>query len=1089
MSCSCTVQEAALTPASYFNLNEVEPDLANGRAVAGIVSIATTKAYIVAAAKSEGASDLAFYVTTDLDVWQQAQFGEHRIEENAYSLLESTDYSMQVDVLTTRSSNPVGALFTSNSGGSYFTMNIANTNRNQGGWVDFEKVSNIMGIVLVNVVDNWKAIEKDWTVKKQVKSVISVDDGRSFMPLVSNGETVHLHSITEMRNVGRLFSSPAPGLVMGIGNKGESLQDYKDGDLYVSDDAGLNWRMALKKPHLREFGDQGGILVAIAQGIDTDVIKWSVNHGKEWNTAKLEHEIRADTLTTVQDSTSLKFIITTEMRQDSRKYLILGLNFEEVMDRKCGDGDFENWYARVDESGRPTCVMGQKQMYRRRKADSHCFIGKEFKDPVPRFEPCKCTDADYECDFNFAPTDDRKSCIPIKPLVAPRDQCKDPDGMFYGSSGYRLIPGNECIKEGGMVKDRQKQWPCSKAVNGSQNGGVIPEVTHFKDTIVGHWYLEKKGSIDIEDETVILLTRSGKAYKSHDHGKSWESMEGEVSLVLTNQYSTDDAYFLTQSKTTYYTKDRGQHVYKFDAPSPPNRKVAQPLEFHPTERDWLIWLGTENCDASARTCHTRAYYSIDGGHNWEDLLPDAKRCEYMWRENRNVGKELIYCEQIQSEGSTESLRLLSSSNWFNETNVLFDSIVEFAQRSEFVIVATKDQTDEPFLHCKTSLDGINFAAADFPPNFKEPHQTGYNALDSSTHAIFLHITLNGEDYGSIVKSNSEGTSYVLSISDVNRNRAGFVDFEKILSLEGIALVNVVYNAEEVNGGTAKAIKTRITYNDGADWFPLSPPTLDADGKQYLCRHSLDHCSLHLHGFTERKDFRNVYYSSTGVGLIIGVGNVGQDLGQYENGDTFISSNGGLDWKVARKGTFKWAYGDQGSIIVLVEDTQPTNVVHYSLDEGEIWKTYQFSESKFMISEVTNLPSDTSRSFILWGEDVSHGSEAVTINIDFTGQVSRLCKMEHEHPGAEGDDYYRWEPKHPRYQHYSGDEPSDDEIEKCFFGHVAQYLRKKKDRECYNGKILINPRLDKYAKECSCTRQDFEWYDIYNFHQLLLGINC
>ena len=123
----------ALTSISYFRSNEMEPNLASGRAVAGIVSIATTKAYIVAAAKSEGASELAFYVTTDLDVWKQAQFGEHRVEENAYSLLESTDYSMQVDVLTTRSSNPVGSLFTSNSEGTYFTKNIENTNRNSDG--------------------------------------------------------------------------------------------------------------------------------------------------------------------------------------------------------------------------------------------------------------------------------------------------------------------------------------------------------------------------------------------------------------------------------------------------------------------------------------------------------------------------------------------------------------------------------------------------------------------------------------------------------------------------------------------------------------------------------------------------------------------------------------------------------------------------------------------------------------------------------------------------------------------------------------------------------------------------------------------
>ena len=1063
-----------LTSASYFQDNEIEPNLANGRAVAGIVSIATTKAYIVAAAKSEGASELALYVTTDLENWQQAQFGGHRVDENAYSLLESTDYSMQVDVLTTRSSKPVGALFTSNSEGTYFTRNIDNTNRNRDGWVDFEKVSNIQGIVLVNVVENWRDIEMDWTIEKRVKSKISIDDGRTFKPLLSDGETVHLHSITEMHNVGRLFSSPAPGLVMGVGNRGDFLGDYDSGDLYVSDDAGVNWRKALDKPHLREFGDQGGILVAVAQGVDTNFIHWSINYGKDWAITELDQKIKADKLTTVQDSTSLKFIITTEKQPESGKHMILGINFEGVMDRECKDGDFENWYARVDKSGKPTCVMGQKQIYRRRKADSACFVGKDFKDPVPQFEPCKCTDADYECDYNFAPAVSDESCVPVALFTAPRDQCADPDDEFMGSSGYRLIPGNACVKEGGIVKDGMKKWPCSQAMNRPHNGSIAVELNRFEGLIAGQWYLERKGPLEIEDETVILRTSQDRVHISHDHGKSWNSIEDKVKAVLTNQYSNDDAYFLTQSSSVYYTKDRGQHIHKLKTPTMPTLGITQPLAFHPTERDWLIWIGADECDDSTERCRTKAYISTDGGGVWRYMLSDAKRCEFVWKEKRKVSKQLVFCEQIHSEGSIDSLRLLSSQDWFMQVNIVFDSIVEFAQRSEFIIVATKDHLDQPFLHCETSLDGLTFTPADFPPDFREPHQTGYNALDSSTHAIFLHVTLNGEEYGSIVKSNSNGTSFVLSISNVNRNDVGFVDFEKILSLEGIALVNIVDNVNEADIGISKKKKTRITFNDGADWFPLSPPREDADGRDYNCRDLLDDCSLHLHGYTERKDFRHIYYSSTAVGLVIGVGNVGKHLTPYENGDTFISVNGGLDWKVAKKGKFKWSYGDQGSIIVLVEDMKPTNMVHYTLDEGKSWNTYTFSDSDFIIDEITNLPSDTSRSFILWGKDIANNFETVTINLDFAGLTERLCEMNNEKPGAGGDDYYRWEPKHPHHQRYANDEENGVESGRCFLGHVAQYLRKKDGTNCYNGRILINPRLDKYAKNCSCTREDFEW---------------
>lgn len=50
---------------------------------------------------------------------------------------------------------------------------------------------------------------------------------------------------------------------------------------------------------------------------------------------------------------------------------------------------------------------------------------------------------------------------------------------------------------------------------------------------------------------------------------------------------------------------------------------------------------------------------------------------------------------------------------------------------------------------------------------------------------------------------------------VNRNEQGFVDFEKMLGLEGIALINVVSNWDEASITGTKRIQTRITHNDGA----------------------------------------------------------------------------------------------------------------------------------------------------------------------------------------------------------------------------------------------------------------------------------
>ena len=63
------------------------------------------------------------------------------------------------------------------------------------------------------------------------------------------------------------------------------------------------------------------------------------------------------------------------------------------------------------------------------------------------------------------------------------------------------------------------------------------------------------------------------------------------------------------------------------------------------------------------------------------------------------------------------------------------------------------------------------------------------------------------------KSNSNGTYFGTSLENINRNEYGFVDFEKMVGLDGIALVDIVSNPEQAVSGK-KALQSRITHNDG-----------------------------------------------------------------------------------------------------------------------------------------------------------------------------------------------------------------------------------------------------------------------------------
>lgn len=1048
-----------------------EAPLNNGRPVSDVVSMAGVKKFLVAAAKSPRTNELALYVTDDAVRWHQAMFDGHKLENNAYTVLESTNYSIQVGVKTTNGFNPMSSLFTSNSNGTYFTRNADYLNSNTLGYIDFEKIAGIQGIFMVNAVSNGEEVEQHHRVSKKIVSKISFDDGRTFNDVMAGDKKLHLHSVTNIKNSGRIFSSPAPGLVMGVGNTGDYLKDYDDGDLYVSDNAGISWRKALDDAHKYEFGDQGSVLVAVYDEGRTEKISYSINHGKDWKKADLGHKIRARLLTTTPDSTSLKFLLLGTSKDSDDEHLVIAMDFKDLHERTCGKNDFERWPARLNEKKEPDCLMGHKQFYRRRKSDAECFIGEEFKDPVPEFERCKCTEEDYECDFNFVRSKDGKDCVPARALPVPEGQCKKPEDKYMGSSGFRLIPGDDCIKDGGLDLDKPKERPCSDTSKEPVTGDISVTTQYFSGNEPREYYYMERPKLSKDtDETIVMLTDKLEVWITRNHGKKWEEiLSGKhVAKLWPHGYNNDIMYFITGTKTTYVTRNRGDSIRDFEVKLPPNRDRLPVLSFHPDpERSgWLIWTGADDCERGG-DCHSVAHYSIDGGDEWHTLMRYVGRCEFIGKDRARKTDDLVFCAQHENEDpKSKHLRLLSSDNFFKHKTVHYKDILDFRTMAEFIIVAARAEKDS--LKVGASIDGKTFADAEFPPNFDVKTQQAYTVLDSSTHSVWLHVTVHNvqdHQYGSIIKSNSNGTSYVLSLNGVNRNNADYVDFEKMQGLEGVALVNVVANIDEVQKGAAKKLRTMITHNDGAEWAYIRSPPKDADGRNYGCspgKKGTPECGLHLHSYTERRDYRDTYSSPSAVGLMLAVGNVGDHLTPKSEGDTFITRDGGVEWHSVKKGNYIWEYGDQGSIIVIVPETEPTRSVFYTLDEGKTWIEFKFSEVKMQVFDISTVPSDTSRNFLLWGKEVGSGAKPgfATVNLDFSGlkERSRKCVLKEETP--EADDYELWEPKHPLL---------DDN---CLFGHITRYHRKKPEAQCYNGGGFEN--LHNVSTNCACTWQDYEW---------------
>lgn len=1040
-----------------------------GREYDSIINFGSVSKFFVAAVALDSSDDsVGLVVSTDLKTWEFAQFPKDgALKQSSYTILESSSHSLHVDV---RSGSTLedwvsGTFYTSNSDGTVFTKSLEHTDRSLSGLVDIEQVEHIEGVLIANVFEDMR-----------VRSKISYNDGRtwSYVPVDENcpGDVscgLNLHSVSDQRAIGRIFNSPAPGLFAGIGNTGTSLGDYDNGDLFVSENSGASWKQSKGASHIYLFGDHGNLFISVPDNRATSEIKYSLDRGETWQTTKLDREYVITFAMTSPKSSTMKFVLLGyKPNTFDAETTVIYVDFSSLYSRKCdmkedGSGDFEKWYARYDESGEPNCVMGYKQYFWRKKKGAECYIGDTYHDELSKKEICLCTVNDYECDTGFdivRHADNSFECVPGPLLSKDLISNCEPGSTYIRDRGYRLVPGNSCDKSkaASVVLDDKISEVCgSESFTGS--GNITSVMYEFDGVLVEYIYLKNQAEFP-EDETVFVRTSTGSIYVSHDQGTTWATIldDQKIYRIITNKYSPNVVYFLGDEKL-HYSTDRAKTFTTVTLPSKlGDNLLGVGLYFNPVHPEWIIVDG-EDCGLS--NCPRVSYYSQDYGHSWNLLVERVDYCTWLNEITNSTQEQRVLCVQPYEKDGKSSLRLLSSSDFFQTQEVVLDKIVGLAMEHNFIVVAAIKDNDD--LKAMVSVDGETFAEAKFPYNFHVDHQRAYTVLESSTGAVFMHVTVNSEpgtEYGALLKSNSNGTDYVMSLENVSRNSLGFVDFEKMHGLEGVAFANVAKVVPGKNQGNKKLYKSMITHNDGAEWSYISPPKKDKDGNDICSNQDISTCSLHLHGYTERDDYRDGYSSPSAVGLAVAIGNTGEFLTEKSNGNVYLTRDAGITWKEVQKGAYHSQFGDSGSIVALVKSGDVTNVLLYSLDEGESWKKYKFSEKPMTVVDISTVQSETSRKFLLW---TSTGGKEQVIQVDFTNFAQRKCVLDSGHPDQ--DDFELWSPKHPLLE--------DD----CLFGHRALYHRKIAGRDCYIGANIASPHL--VENNCTCTRRDYECDFNYN----------
>ncbi|XP_047516497.1 sortilin-related receptor-like isoform X1 [Pieris napi] len=344
-------------------------------------------------------------------------------------------------------------------------------------FTDLYRVEGLKGIYIASKINSKSLVES--IEPEHLVSLITYDHGVTWSPIsppvedengkpfnchIENSCSLHLcqkfsqlYPVTsppgnvinnDLRSASIMSSKSAPGIIMATGVMGKSLKGIPG--VYLSRDAGLTWKRILKDYYFFNYGDHGGVLVAVkyfkSRG-ETRRILYSTNEGMEWNSYEFnEDELRIYGLMTEPGENTTTFTMFGSANEQ-HQWIIITIDLMKAFERNCTDGDYKFWSPSPPNST-VSCVLGKRDVFQRRLPHTDCYNGVSYVRSVRR-ERCECGRRDYECDYGFI--NSNNICIFNRSIPADKydpyavpPEC-EPGHFYKRTKGYRKIDGDVCM--------------------------------------------------------------------------------------------------------------------------------------------------------------------------------------------------------------------------------------------------------------------------------------------------------------------------------------------------------------------------------------------------------------------------------------------------------------------------------------------------------------------------------------------------------------------------------------------------------------------------------------------------------------------
>ncbi|CAN9508160.1 unnamed protein product [Ophioblennius macclurei] len=532
---------------------------------------------------------------------------------------------------------------------------------------------------------------------------------------------------------------------------------------------------------------------------------------------------------------------------------------------------------------------------------------------------------------------------------------------------------------------------------------------------------------------------STRLYRSTDYGKSFHDISQRINHTFIKEefgvsvgpgssvILTADTPVVDNPGGIIFTSVDAGATFKFiQLPF----HLAQPITYHFLNPDYLVALSIDGS----------LWLSLDFGAKWTKVHDGVH--SYSWGAGINLFFSCIRPDPVEADERGDLL--LKKTNDLGKTfNTIHEDIYSFGYIGAFLFFSVMEDPRTPRVMYFSSDQGETFSRALLPSASTEQF---YSILDGDEDMLFMHVDNPGDTYfGTMYTSDDRGILFSKSLERHLFDGQRKSDFTNITSLRGVYLTNKL----DLDG----RIRSVISFNRGGTWRQLNKP------ENVDCEDQAKKCNLHIHGEHSRNN-RLVpmlaLSEPTAVGLVIAHGTVGDSLSSSQHPDVFVSSDGGYNWRGTLRGPHHYSILDSGGLIVAVEVQRDRQVktIKFSTDEGQCWKSYNFTEQSFFFAGLSSEPGTKAANVSVWGFRPEDDGQPmwVAVTIDFQSLITRECN---DH------DYEEW------LAHATeGDEP---ETKGCVLGVKETYRRLKKQSVCRNGRGF---EVSKKQSSCLCTREDY-----------------